>query len=67
MRGTGGGVRLEVRRLLTRLERGATRWLGQDKTVYVEERVEEYKEFWSGAARGESALSFASWGEGCGR
>jgi cyanophycin synthetase len=42
---------LEGRRLLLRLARRARRTLGIERTVYVDERVEEYRGYWSGAAR----------------
>ncbi len=45
------GPRLGLERLLARLERTARRRVGLEKTVYVESRVNEYREFWSGAAR----------------
>jgi cyanophycin synthetase len=45
------GPFLALERLFAKLERTARRRVGLEKTVYVESRVSEYREFWAGAAR----------------
>ena len=45
------GPRLALERLLVKFVRTARRRIGLEKTIYVESRVSEYREFWSGAAR----------------